>query len=229
MQRLTLPTDATPPFVGGAGLISTLAYPLQSEAEERARVHGQLCAAALRLTTPDDAPFFLPAVSPFHAALADQGELSFRRLRARIEVRDKAGAIATPAIWKSMHGDLDRLPEGMRRASMADAFSKATELDWFGPDDANFRKRSWGPSLPVMHLICSFHFAIWHGYEEGHEVTLEEVLFNRNLQRAIVGGANMFLPHVIECWPHIQTRHLWLFRVQNPDRPRDDGVGAAAQ
>lgn len=227
MQRLTLPTDATPPYVGGAGLLSALIYPLQSEAEKRAHAHGTLCAAALRLTTPDDAPFFLPAVSPFHAALADGGELYVDRLLNRIEVRDKAGAIATPAIWQSVHGKLDRLPEGMSRASMANAFSKATELDWFGQDDANFRKRSWGPSLPVIHLICSFHFAIWHGHEEGHEVTLEEVLFNRELQRAIVGGANMFLPHVIKCWPHIQTRDLWLFRVQNTDRPRD-GVGAAA-
>ncbi|MDP3493804.1 MAG: hypothetical protein Q8R82_11860 [Hyphomonadaceae bacterium] len=229
MQRLTLPTDATPPYVGGAGLLSTLIYPLQSEAEERAHAHGTLCAAALRLTTPDDAPFFLPAVLPFHAALADGGELFVDRLLNRIDVRDKAGAIATPAIWQSMHGKLDRLPQGMIRASMTEAFSKATSLDWFGGDDRNFRGRSWSPSLPVMHLICSFHFAIWNGHQEGHDVTLEQVLFNRNLQRAIVAGSNVFLPHVIKCWPRIQTKDLWLFQVQNTDLPVDENLGAAAR
>ena len=229
MQRLTLPTDATPPYVGGAGLVSAMAYPLQTEADERARAHGMLCATALRLTTLDDAPFNLPAVSSFHAALADEGMLPFGRLLNRIEVRDKAGAIATPAIWESMHGKLERLPAGMSRASMADAFSRATELDWFGEDDRNFRKRSWGPSLPVMHLICSFHYAIWQGREDGHQVTLEEILFNRDLQRAIVAGTNLFLPHVINCWPEIETKDLWLFRMQNTARRQDDGLGAAAE
>src|SRR5690606_36053224 len=104
----------------------------------------------------------------------------------RIDVRDKVGAIATPAVWESVHGKLDRLPAGMLRASMAEGFSKAVSLEWFGADESNFRGRSWGPSLPAMHLICSIQFAIWRGREEGYDVTLEQILFNRELQRAIV-------------------------------------------
>lgn len=218
MQRLTLPTDETPPYVGGAGLLSAVVYPLRSELNQRARAHAKLCAAALRLTTPDEAPFSLRAVSPFHAALADEGELLLESLLNRIEVRDKVGAIATPAVWESVHGKLDRLPAGMLRASMAEGFSKAVSLEWFGADERNFRKRSWGPSLSVMHLICSLQYAVWHGREEGHDVTLEQILFNRELQRAIVAGSNVFLPHVINCWPQIETEELWVFRMQRIDR-----------
>jgi hypothetical protein len=215
MQRLTIRTGDHPPYIGGAGLLAVLAYPLRSEAAERARAHGMLCAAALRLTDQRNPPFDIRGVLPFHAELADGGQLSFGRMLDRIEVRDKAGAIAAPAIWRSMHGKLQRLPEGMARASMAAAFSKAASLDWFGEDDRNFRKRSWSPSLPVMHLICSFHYAIWQAQEEGLQVTLEDILLNRELQNAMVAGSNVFLPHVIQCWPKIKTDELWLFRTQN--------------
>lgn len=217
MQRLVLPSAPMPTYLGGAALLAALAYPLRSEADERARTHGLLCAAALRLTTPETAPFDLRAVSPFHAALADQGVLSLGHMLNRIKKRDKTGAIAAAAIWQSMHGKLDRMPEGMVRASMANAFSKATALNWFGNDDRNFRGRTWGPSLPVMHLICSFHFAMWRASEEGRVITLEDILLNRALQRAVVAGSSVFLPHVVQCWPTIKTDELWLFEAPNLD------------
>ncbi|HVY88325.1 MAG TPA: hypothetical protein VG942_05615 [Hyphomonadaceae bacterium] len=228
MQRLTLPAAPTPPYVGGAGLLAAMAYPLQSEVAERAQLRDRLCAAALRLTTPEEAPFDLSAISPVHAALADRGKLSLGHFLNRMKARDIAAAIATPAIWQSMFGKLERLPEGMVRASMADAFSKAASLDLVGEDDRNFRKRVWSSSLPVMHLICAFQYAMWRAAEAGIRVTLEYILYNREIQRAVVGGSNVFLPHVARCWPMIKMSELWLFQCQNFARgPRSILVASA--
>jgi hypothetical protein len=209
--------------VGGAALIAVAAYPLPSELDERARAHGMLCALALRFVDPENAPFDVRSVSDFHAALAADARLSFGRLINRIKAREKATAIATPAIWEAMNGKLDPMPKGMARASMSDAFSKATSLGWFGTDDRNFRKRTWGSTLPVVHLIYSVHLALWRSDIAGRRRTLIDMLFDRALQEEIVAESSVVLPHVLKRWA-IGTDDLWHFRVQRHDPANAGGT-----
>jgi hypothetical protein len=176
----------------GATLVTWLAFPGESESEERrSRVHASLCAYALRAKYETDPEWLvsLQSIKPIYA-LRPQWDIDrdLRTLERRFRDRMIAARMAIGFLKEAVTGELPKLPVGIKRVSI----NQMAELvldDTGYTEPENVETRIWRPSLPVIHLATAIQLMLQLAEPHAKPLGLEVLLLDRRIIELVVDTA----------------------------------------
>jgi hypothetical protein len=198
MREIKLNLKRSEVYEEGAKLITVLAYPDPTEPKSiLSNMQTALCAHAIRSLAEEDANWknTPQRIKPLHALLpADDVTKALDRLETPLKARTAAGKMAI-AYVRDASKALGVLPEGvpkLTRTALAEKFGNESDPD-------NVVKRSFRPSLPVIHMAAALEYL-----EEAHTAlgnsrhSVLDLLRNRGILRYLVDCSNQFADHLLD-------------------------------
>jgi hypothetical protein len=179
-------------YEAGAILITLLAYPDESEPEERrGNVHASLCAYALRARCeigPDWATS-PQAIKPIYALRIQRDiDRDLRTLQRRLRDRMAAARMAIGFLKDALNGQVPRLPAGVKRLSI-NQMAQLVLDDTGYTEPENVETRIWRPSLPVIHLASAIQVLLQIAEPRTGPLGLEAFLLNREVIELVIRTA----------------------------------------
>jgi hypothetical protein len=179
-------------YEAGAMLVTRLAFPGESEAEETcSRVHASLCAYALgaRCEIEPDWATSPQTIKPIYA-LRRQCDIDrdLRTLERRLRDRMAAARMAIGFLKEALTGEVPKLPAGVERLSI-NQMAQLVLDDTGHSDPENVETRIWRPSLPVIHLCSAIQVMLQLGEPETGPLGLEALLLSREVIECVVRAA----------------------------------------
>jgi len=157
MAQIEIDLTAMPLWEAGAVVISHVAFPLPARAAQRDRYFDGLCGKHIRTHADGDGGWARAPqwIKPAHALLTPQQLKSATKTGdARMSERLLAGAMALPLMCEEIFGEPAELRAGVKRlsvASIAEHFKPVSAES----DAENLLKRTWRPTLPVLHIASA--------------------------------------------------------------------------
>jgi hypothetical protein len=185
-------------YEAGAFLVSLLAYPRESEEDDKRRcgVFTSLCACAIRGRAEAD-PDWAAApqlVKPVYTSRTDRdSDRDLRTLPRLLRDRMIAARTAYSFLEEAETGEAPELPSSVKRLSINEISELVLEDAGYS-DPENVETRIWRPSLPVIHLASAVHNylhldaeALGHGPLLNRRDVIEYVIRNAEYFEVLIG------------------------------------------
>ena len=215
LAPITLDMQKLEVYEAGAVLVAVLAYPNFEEEQRRARLHGALCALALRARSESDVQWAITPqlIKPVYADFGDAeiaaGLNSFdHRLRDRMI----AGRMAMAYLKEASTGQVPKLPDGVKRLSL-NQLSEMVLADAGRSDPENVETRIWRASLPVIHLASACQVMMQETARIGETINFAHLLQYRRLIEWLVDAAGQYAPLLAKSSILLDPRRLIQIRL----------------
>jgi hypothetical protein len=178
-------------YEAGALLVTRLAFPGESEAEEtQSRVHASLCAYALRARgeiEPEWAVSPQP-IKPIYALRSQRDiDRDLRTLERRLRDRMVAARMAIGLLKETLTSPVAERRVGGRRSIKQMAELVLEDSGYTEPE--NVETRIWRPSLPVIHLCSAIQVMLQLAEPQTGPIGLEALLLSRQVIEWVVRAA----------------------------------------
>ena len=209
------------PFEIGAHATVILCWPSPDDQSVRDEMQVKIAAQLLRDTVGDDEEALNTPrlMKPKYAFRDVERDAEHRtRLDVRLASALHVGNLAMPFLKHAYDGSDVRFP-GMKDLSIASLIhaTEETSGDWVDP--ANFRKRTWLPWLPVVHLAAAARIVRQRvEISFGRKPTWPEMMTDATLLGSWLGEARIIAPVVAQAFPKEASRliHIGLVGVNLP-------------
>lgn len=192
MDPIEIDLASMPVWEAGAVLLSHVAYPQKDQAEKRDRYCDGLCGKHIRTHAEHDGDWARSPqlIKPAHALLTPaQLQSATKSGDARMAERLVAGAMALPLMHEAIFGSPAELRAGIKRLSIA-SLSEHFKRISAESDAENIGKRTWRPTLPVIHAASALIvYERWTEAELGRVGRATDVMNDASALLAVIDKA----------------------------------------
>jgi hypothetical protein len=213
-QKFSLDFSSTEIYECGALLSALLAYPRDTDANQRDLLIASLCAQYLRERYLGSSEEIIPQLmKPVHALRSEADmKKGLKTLKRRLRDRMVAAHVAASFLLRS-GGFEPALPEGVSKLSLNQMTAFVAQFARQSVAE-NLETRIWRESIPVIHLAVATAVEINEGERlDLGSTSVGDILFSRDIIEQIIWRAQIFQLY-IEADPKLPIDPKKLIKVQ---------------